>query len=599
MPLQAPSNFGTPDQYGAEQISIERQRRLSEALQQQSQQPLDTNQQVGGWAIPVSPYAGLAKMLQGYSSRKGLDLADERQRALAEKYESDTTAAVTDSLNKLYGTPGTPGSTQDTSQQGTGSMDMSGSAGPGNTPAVPAQAADPRAALIAALHNPTATSLVAPLATQGMQNQGFFGAMGASGASGASPQGVAPGGVPTPQGQPGSAPAPAPTGPQGTMGPLGIPMAAYRSMPNGAQMYMANMAKEREGMFGKVQAKDYTPASLQAFAASGDRSALVPIHKMELANLGGTSQAFDPYEIKPGQNFTHTQGPDSIASNQVAIRGQNLTNQRALETRNIETVKADPFGILGLNKNAPAAANAGAGLTGDEYLKTLSPGIASQVKALAEGKLAITPRTLQSPQGSALLQMAMQYEPGTDQSVYVARAATRKDAATGKLAVSNNALNTVAGHLSQLSDSADSLNNTSFPWANKVKNAIATATGQPQVNAFNLNLMGVADELERAYRGAGGAAGEIKSWRDTLGDASSPQQFKAALQKGAEMLQSKIEANQAQIDQGMRSNTHGIQALTPKAEASFAKLRGEKPDTTSAPDPQAIADEMRRRGMIK
>lgn len=256
----------------------------------------------------------------------------------------------------------------------------------------------------------------------------------------------------------------------------------------------------------------------------------------------------------------------------------------------MERKKADPFGILGINKNPSPAATAQAGLSGEEYLKTLPPGVSSQVKALAEGKLAITPRTLQSPQGAALLQMAMQYEPGTDQTTYISRAATAKDAASGKIATSNNALNTVAGHLAGLGDAAEKLDNTSFPWVNKLKNAVANARGQPQVNAFNLNLMGVADELERAYRGAGGSAGEIENWKKTLGDSSSPEQFKGALAKGAEMLQSKIEANQAQIDQGMRSTTHGIKALTPKAEAAFAKLRGEpaKAKEAEAPKPQSF-----------
>lgn len=297
-----------------------------------------------------------------------------------------------------------------------------------------------------------------------------------------------------------------------------------------------------------------------------------------------------------------TQSADNKATVGATIRGQDLVNARAKETRDIHAAQVDPFGVLGVNKNVPKATAEGAGLSGTDYLKTLPPGIASQVKGLAEGKLQISPRTLQSPQGSALVQMAMQYEPGTDQTTYVSRAATAKDAATGKIATSNNALNTVAGHLAQLSESADALNNTSFPWVNKLKNAISTNIGNPQVKAFNLNLMGVADELERAYRGAGGTAGEIESWRSTLGDSSSPEQFQATMKKGAEMLQSKLESNQAQIDQGMRSANHGIKSITPKAEAALAKIRGEKINSDAAPAAPSKSDieaELRKRGVIK
>ncbi len=311
--------------------------------------------------------------------------------------------------------------------------------------------------------------------------------------------------------------------------------------------------------------------------------------------------------IPGGVPIVKTQTPDSVAAQASAAAGRAQAERHFNVNKDIETVKADPFGILGLNKKAPASVAEGAGLSGDEYLKTLAPGIASQVKALAEGKLAITPRTLQSPQGAALLQMAMQYEPGTDQTTFTSRNATSRDAATGALAKSSNALNTVAGHMAELADSADKLNNTRFPWANKVKNWASQATGNPEVNAFNLNLMGVADELERAYRGAGGSAGQIEQWKTTLGDASSPDQFKAVLAKGADMLQSKLDANQAQIDQGMKSTKHGIKAITPKAEAAFARLRGTQAPTGTARDvPQSgapstadIDAELRRRGVIK
>ena len=276
---------------------------------------------------------------------------------------------------------------------------------------------------------------------------------------------------------------------------------------------------------------------------------------------------------------------NTVAKNNAHLKGiatqQAGENARAAESRKVEIVKADPFGTLGLNKN-PVAAGAGGGLSGEEYLATLAPGVAAQVKAMSEGRTAITPMTIRTPQGQALLQMAMQYEPGTDQTTYIKRAATAKDAASGKLATSNNALNTVAGHLAALADSADALHNTSFPWVNKVKNFVSSAAGNPQVKEFNLNLNGVADELERAYRGAGGSEGSIKLWRENLGDANSPEQFKGVLSKGAEMLQSKLEANQEQYSQGMSGKVGAYRTITPKAAAALAKLRG-----TTANDGQA------------
>jgi hypothetical protein len=127
------------------------------------------------------------------------------------------------------------------------------------------------------------------------------------------------------------------------------------------------------------------------------------------------------------------------------------------------------------------------------------------------------------------------------------------------------------------------LHNTSFPWINGLKNAVQSSTGDPRVKTFNLNLQGVADELERAYRGAGGSEGSIKQWRENLGTSNSPDQFQAVMKKGAEMLQSKLQANQEQYAQGMKGRVGSYRSITPEAEKALAKLRGEAPPAAAAP----------------
>ena len=126
MPQYAPANFATPDPYGAEQISIERQRRLADALQMQSQQPLDVSQSAGGWAIPVSPLSAIAKVLQGGVAGMAQKKGDEREQALAAKYQSDLSQALVNAQQAAGPHP----EAVDTSGEGTGSMDMSGTAGP-------------------------------------------------------------------------------------------------------------------------------------------------------------------------------------------------------------------------------------------------------------------------------------------------------------------------------------------------------------------------------------------------------------------------------------------------------------------------------------
>jgi hypothetical protein len=54
--------------------------------------------------------------------------------------------------------------------------------------------------------------------------------------------------------------------------------------------------------------------------------------KMEMADQGGSRVAYDPYGLLAGQQFKKTQTPDSIASNAVTMRGQNMADARSRET---------------------------------------------------------------------------------------------------------------------------------------------------------------------------------------------------------------------------------------------------------------------------
>lgn len=119
--------------YNADQTAIARRQEMAKALQAQSMQPMET-QMVGGWAIPNSPWQGAAKLGQAYAGALQSKKAQEGQKELAAK-------AQTDAMRWASERPqGTPGSIQDTTQQGTGSMDMSGAAGPANVaPTQPSQ----------------------------------------------------------------------------------------------------------------------------------------------------------------------------------------------------------------------------------------------------------------------------------------------------------------------------------------------------------------------------------------------------------------------------------------------------------------------------
>ena len=70
----------------AEQSALDRRRRMAEAMQQQAILPIDMPTAPG---VKVSPYQGLAKLLQGYIAGKNLERADIDQQQQQSDYLSD------------------------------------------------------------------------------------------------------------------------------------------------------------------------------------------------------------------------------------------------------------------------------------------------------------------------------------------------------------------------------------------------------------------------------------------------------------------------------------------------------------------------------
>ena len=70
----------------AEQSALDRRRRMAEAMQQQAVLPIDMPNVPGA---KISPYQGLAKLLQGYIAGKSLERADTEQKQQQSDYLSD------------------------------------------------------------------------------------------------------------------------------------------------------------------------------------------------------------------------------------------------------------------------------------------------------------------------------------------------------------------------------------------------------------------------------------------------------------------------------------------------------------------------------
>jgi hypothetical protein len=160
-----------------------------------------------------------------------------------------------------------------------------------------------------------------------------------------------------------------------------------------------------------------------------------------------------------------------------------------------------------------------------------------------------------SPQAIRMRSIIATQYPDFQAQQYQTAQKTMNDASTGKLGTANNALETVTGHLDDFSTAADALNNGNIPMLNLVANKIGVQTGAtPQVTINNLR-QGIADELMKTYRGGGQPSErETAAFQQLLDPNASPAQMKASVGQFAEMLQSKVDANQRQYTKGMRGN---------------------------------------------
>jgi len=88
--------------YTADQQAIDRRRKMAEAMQQQAIAPIEMPTMPG---VTVSPYAGLAKMLQAYVAKRNFSKADQEQKDY-ENSVSEDTARLFRNMGKTETIPG-------------------------------------------------------------------------------------------------------------------------------------------------------------------------------------------------------------------------------------------------------------------------------------------------------------------------------------------------------------------------------------------------------------------------------------------------------------------------------------------------------------
>lgn len=251
---------------------------------------------------------------------------------------------------------------------------------------------------------------------------------------------------------------------------------------------------------------------------------------------------------------------------------------------------AQQFGTSPISVGTDASNTAA--LTGDEYLKTLPPAKAAQIRAIANGDMPVpTGRAAMTGPGQLLLQQVLQYDPSASAINLDARKKTREQFTSGQEARSINSLNTVTGHLVGLNSAIDRLGNGGVPLANAASNVIRTNVGdqgkQKALADFGFFKTAVSNELTKVFRGQNGAESDIQGWMKQLDPASSPAQLHQTVHSMIEAMKSRLESLGAQYNQGMGKTTDPLQLLAPHARQQLATLENAQ-TARAAPPPTAV-----------
>jgi hypothetical protein len=172
--------------------------------------------------------------------------------------------------------------------------------------------------------------------------------------------------------------------------------------------------------------------------------------------------------------------------------------------------------------------------TGEEFLKTLDPGIQRLVTGTVRGDLTLPPANSRAPGAQELRRAVMQYDPTFNEQ----RAQIRKAFTTGKEGQNIGAINTAVVHLGRLADTADALKNGSFTPGNEMYQYFKDKFGSATTTNFGLLKDAVAGEMAAALKGSATDI-EIANMKQSIRASNSPEQMQGVVKEGMGILSDK------------------------------------------------------------
>jgi hypothetical protein len=236
------------------------------------------------------------------------------------------------------------------------------------------------------------------------------------------------------------------------------------------------------------------------------------------------------------------------------------------------------------------------GKSGEDYLKTLPPSQAKEVKALAEGRLPISPYALRSKQMWPLIERAMQYDPNFDASNYQVRVRERQADTTSLANLTKQAdmvmafESTAEKNLDMLVAQSKKLPRSSWPIVNRAVLKGKLETGDPETAKFYAIVTPFVNEYAKILSGQTGAAGASDTSRAEAASILSPYFNADQIDKLAPFIRQEMQN---------RTNSLEAQRVAIKKRVHDSSANAKPSETEAAPGNDKDIDAILKKHGVK
>lgn len=185
--------------------------------------------------------------------------------------------------------------------------------------------------------------------------------------------------------------------------------------------------------------------------------------------------------------------------------------------------------IPGMPAAAAAGSAPGSVPAGEDYLKTLPPGIGNQVRQIINGDMQMPSGSTRSASAQQIRQAVNQADPTFNEQRFKTKS-SYKAVSPATPGGSINSANTVINHIGLLNDLAEAMSNGDVQGVNRAVNWVKTQLGNPNVTNANAAMTAVSNEMERLMRQAGTSDSGIAAFRSAIDVIrTSPAQAKGQI----------------------------------------------------------------------